>query len=84
MSLVIIDDNPGSLELLSTSLEGEGLRILTAQDPEEAIEIIFREHPQIVLTDLVMPKAQQAGGAGSRGRIPLRDRRDPDDRGLHN
>src|SRR5262249_48616608 len=30
-------------------------RIFTAQDPEEGIEIVFREHPDIVLTDLVMP-----------------------------
>jgi DNA-binding NtrC family response regulator len=55
VSLVIIDDNPGSLELLSTALARPGLRIFTAQDPEEGIEIVFREHPQIVLTDLVMP-----------------------------
>jgi DNA-binding NtrC family response regulator len=55
ISLVIIDDNPGSLELLSTALARPGLRILTAQDPEEGVEIVFREHPQIVLTDLVMP-----------------------------
>src|SRR3954471_10888136 len=55
VSLVIIDDNPGSLELLSAALENEGIRIFTAQDPEEGIEIVFREHPQIVLTDLVMP-----------------------------
>ncbi len=55
VSLVIIDDNAGSLELLSTALEGAGVRIFTAQDPEEGIEIVFRERPQIVLTDLVMP-----------------------------
>jgi DNA-binding NtrC family response regulator len=55
VTLVIIDDNPGSLEFLSTALAHEGLTIFTAQDPEEGIEIIFREHPQIVLTDLVMP-----------------------------
>ena len=55
VSLVIIDDNPGSLELLSTALARPGLRILTAQDPEEGVELVFREHPQIVLTDLVMP-----------------------------
>jgi len=55
ISLVIIDDNPGSLELLATALENESIRIFTSQDPEEGIEIIFREHPQIVLTDLVMP-----------------------------
>ncbi|MGA2716533.1 MAG: sigma-54 dependent transcriptional regulator [Bryobacteraceae bacterium] len=55
VTLVIIDDNPGSLELLSTALAQEGLTIFTAQDPEEGIEIVYREHPQIVLTDLVMP-----------------------------
>ena len=55
VTLVIIDDNPGSLEFLSTALAHDGLTIFTAQDPEEGIEIIFREHPQIVLTDLVMP-----------------------------
>ena len=55
ITLVIIDDNPGSLELLSTALAQQDLTIFTAQDPEEGIEIVYREHPQIVLTDLVMP-----------------------------
>ena len=55
ISLVIIDDNPGSLEFLSAALAHEGLTVLTAEDPEEGLEIIYREHPQIVLTDLVMP-----------------------------
>jgi len=53
--MVIIDDNAGSLELLSTALASEGLRIFTAQDPEEGLDTVFREHPDIVLTDLVMP-----------------------------
>jgi DNA-binding NtrC family response regulator len=55
VSLVIIDDNTGSLELLSAALARDGLTIFTANDPEEGVEIVFREHPQIVLTDLVMP-----------------------------
>jgi len=55
LSLVVIDDNPGSLELLSAALARPGLRIFTAQDPEEGVEIVFREHPQIVITDLLMP-----------------------------
>ncbi len=56
VSLVIVDDNPGSLELLSTALEQPGLAIYTASDPEAALDLIFDKHPQIVLTDLVMPK----------------------------
>jgi DNA-binding NtrC family response regulator len=55
VQMVIIDDNEGSLELLSTALTRDGLRIFTAQDPEEGLDIVFREHPDIVLTDLVMP-----------------------------
>jgi DNA-binding NtrC family response regulator len=55
VTLVIIDDNQGSLELLSTALSRSELRIITASDPEEGIDAVFREHPQIVLTDLVMP-----------------------------
>ena len=55
-SLVIVDDNPGSLELLATALEQPGLDIWTASDPEDGLDLIFQKHPQIVLTDLVMPK----------------------------
>jgi DNA-binding NtrC family response regulator len=55
ISLLIIDDNPGSLELLSTALAQPGLDVLIASDPEEGIDIVHRRRPQIVLTDLVMP-----------------------------
>ncbi|HEY4360938.1 MAG TPA: sigma-54 dependent transcriptional regulator [Bryobacteraceae bacterium] len=53
--LLIIDDNPGSLELLSSALAQPGLEILTASDPEEGIDLFCSRHPQIVITDLVMP-----------------------------
>jgi DNA-binding NtrC family response regulator len=55
ISLLIIDDNPGSLEMLSTALAQPGLEILTASDPEEGLDLVHRHRPQIVLTDLVMP-----------------------------
>jgi DNA-binding NtrC family response regulator len=56
LSLVIVDDNSGSLEMLSAALEQPGLAIYTANDPESGLDLIFEKHPQIVLTDLVMPK----------------------------
>jgi DNA-binding NtrC family response regulator len=54
--LVAIDDNTDILELVATALAREGVRIVTASDPEEGIEAVFRERPQIVISDLVMPK----------------------------
>jgi DNA-binding NtrC family response regulator len=56
ISLLIIDDNPGSLEMLSTALAQQGVDILTASDPETGIDLIHERRPQIVLTDLVMPR----------------------------
>jgi DNA-binding NtrC family response regulator len=55
LTLLIIDDNLGSLEMLSAALAQPGLEILTASDPEKGLELVRRHHPQIVLTDLVMP-----------------------------
>jgi len=55
ISLVIIDDNPGSLEMLSSALAHQGLEIFTASDPHEGLDLVYSKHPQIVLTDLVMP-----------------------------
>ncbi len=55
ISLVIVDDNVGSLEMLASALAHRGLNIFTASDPHAALEIIHARHPEIVLTDLVMP-----------------------------
>jgi DNA-binding NtrC family response regulator len=55
VSLLIIDDNTGSLDLLSSALAQPDLEILTASDPEEGLDLVHSRHPQIVLTDLVMP-----------------------------
>jgi DNA-binding NtrC family response regulator len=56
LSIVILDDNPGSLELLSTALGQDGIVIHTASRPSEALELIRQHRPQLVLTDLVMPE----------------------------
>src|SRR6185437_9769742 len=45
----------GSLEMLSSALAQPDLEILTASDPEEGLDLVHTRHPQIVLTDLIMP-----------------------------
>ena len=56
VSLLVIDDNPGSVELLSSALAQPGLEILTASNPEEGLDLFRNRRPQVVLTDLVMPQ----------------------------
>jgi DNA-binding NtrC family response regulator len=54
-SLIIIDDNPRSLEFISTALKSDGLQIFTATDPEEGLDLVYTHRPHVVMTDLVMP-----------------------------
>jgi DNA-binding NtrC family response regulator len=56
IKLVAVDDTPAGLELLAEALQQDGLSIFVSTDPGEGLELIYREHPQIVLLDLVMPK----------------------------
>lgn len=55
VSIVIIDDNPRSLEFIATALIQPGVCILTASRPEDGVVLISMYRPQIVLTDLIMP-----------------------------
>src|SRR5579863_10474749 len=56
IKLVAVDDTTSSLELLSEALQQDGLIIFTSTDPEKGLDLVYHEHPQIVLLDLVMPK----------------------------
>jgi len=55
ISIVIIDDNPRSLEFLAAALSAPEVEILTTSKPEDGLALISLHRPQIVLTDLAMP-----------------------------
>lgn len=53
--ILIVDDEPGILEVISLRLEKLGYNVLTAVDGKEALDTIRSENPDLVLLDLVMP-----------------------------
>jgi DNA-binding NtrC family response regulator len=60
VSVLVIDDDPVVLHHVLAVLahdwsEQDGVRILSAMDPAEGLEIFQRARPQIVITDLAMP-----------------------------
>ncbi len=55
VSLLVIDDNTGNLELLANALAQPGLEIMTAFDPGAGLDLFCERRPEIVITDLVMP-----------------------------
>ncbi len=54
--ILIVDDELDILEFLQYNLVKEGFDVLTASNGEEGIKIAEREHPQLVILDIMMPK----------------------------
>ena len=52
--ILLVDDDPLILQSISSALEQEEYHVTTADNGEEAIELINKNHFDLVLTDLVM------------------------------
>jgi len=57
-SILVVDDDPGILELHRRILESmaSGYRILQAHEGRQALEIARKERPALILLDLMMPE----------------------------
>ena len=55
-SILLVDDDPSLLELLSMRLKALGLSVKTATSGAEALSIIPQCQPQLIITDLRMEK----------------------------
>ena len=54
--LLVVEDIPDILRLLDATLKFKGYRVVTARNGQEALEVIQRERPAIIITDILMPK----------------------------
>jgi DNA-binding NtrC family response regulator len=53
--ILIIDDTPANIRLLSTILEPRGYEILAAANGDQGLEIASRARPGLILLDVIMP-----------------------------
>ncbi|MDY6952783.1 MAG: response regulator [Thermodesulfobacteriota bacterium] len=54
--VLIVDDEPDIITFLSAILEENGYASVSAKDGVEGLEVLYRESPDLVLLDLMMPK----------------------------
>ena len=59
-SILLVDDEPAFLRLAASWLEQQGHRVATAADATAAADTFRREHPDMVILDLVMPPERTA------------------------
>jgi len=53
-NIVIVDDEPDSLNLLTGILKGKGYNVSSSSDGQHALEIIQKELPDLILMDVMM------------------------------
>ena len=56
LTVLVIDDDPVILELLRVNFEIEGFDVLTAHDGDEGLELAQSNHPDVVISDIMMPR----------------------------
>ena len=54
-TLLLVDDNPNNLQVLYQTLEGRGYKLLIAKNGADAINIVQKVHPSLILLDIMMP-----------------------------
>ncbi len=55
--VLLVDDEPGALEVMSSALETCGARVTTASSAREALESLRRDRFDVLLSDIAMPDA---------------------------
>jgi CheY-like chemotaxis protein len=53
--ILVVDDNPVILKVVSSALEPKGYEVFTAVDGPEAFTIVRREKPDLILLDIFFP-----------------------------
>jgi CheY-like chemotaxis protein len=54
-SVLVVEDDRDIREAVSAMLESEGYTVLTAENGEQALQILAKGQPCVVLLDLMMP-----------------------------
>ncbi len=54
-SILLVDDEPQILQMVSGLLQDEGYEVLTANDGENGVRLVREDNPDLVLLDIALP-----------------------------
>jgi CheY-like chemotaxis protein len=54
--VMLVEDDNNLIEIYQARLEAEGYTIVTAHDGEEALALAVKERPDLIISDVMMPK----------------------------
>lgn len=53
--ILVVDDEQAVRQVLSTLLETEGFSVIEASDAKSCLHLVYEQHPDLVLLDILMP-----------------------------
>ena len=56
MTVLVVDDEPQTVELLTHALQAQGFAVLQAYGGQQAIDLAIEKHPDMIILDLMMPE----------------------------
>lgn len=54
-TVLLVEDHPDVRDMMSLALELAGYRVMTAANGKDALDLVRRERPCVILLDLMMP-----------------------------
>lgn len=55
-TVLLVDDDAALRDMYQIELQSEGFTVLVAQDGEKGLQMALKEHPDVILLDIAMPK----------------------------
>ena len=56
IKILLVDDEPDILEIVSYNLANEGYQVITAENGQEGVKKAKKELPQLIILDVMMPE----------------------------
>ena len=56
MTVLVVDDEPKNVELVSDTLQSQGYKVIQAFGGREGIDLALEHHPDLIILDLMMPE----------------------------
>lgn len=53
--ILIVEDEKDIIKMLEYNLKKEGFKVIDARDGEDALDLALRQHPNLILLDLMLP-----------------------------
>ena len=56
IKILVVEDSPTARRQLAQIITDAGYTVITAEDGEQALELVSEHHPEVVVLDIVLPK----------------------------